>query len=84
MRHTRDKHGHRRKCPFCRTIWTRPERIRSHVLKSHRNLLSDNEQEEIGHLRGLNNTIRFLAQCGRIPSGSLTNYALGIPQPFQE
>lgn len=64
-RHTRDKHAKSHKCPFCCTGWTRPERIRTHLLKNHLGHLSENEQQEIHRLRGLNNTIRFLAHMAR-------------------
>ena len=82
MRHIRDKHNQKRKCPFCRTRWTRPERIRTHVLKSHRSILSENEQDEICHLRGIDDTIRFLAQYGNIPSKNHAIYTVGLPQPL--
>ena len=82
MRHIRDKHDQKRKCPFCRTRWTRPERIRTHVLKSHRSILSENEQDEIYHLRGIDDTIRFLAQYGDIASGNRATRAVGLPQPL--
>jgi hypothetical protein len=82
MRHIRDKHNQKRKCPFCRTKWTRPERIRTHVLKSHRSLLSENDQDEIYHLRGIDDTIRFLAQYGNMPSENSAIYAVGLPQPL--
>ncbi|KAF8267990.1 hypothetical protein EI94DRAFT_1728905 [Lactarius quietus] len=78
-RHKRDKHGQTRKCPFCCTIWTRPARIRKHVLNSHRSLLSEQEQEAIHLLRGLNDTIRFLAQ---FEQHTIYAQALGILQPF--
>ncbi|KAH9000964.1 hypothetical protein EDB86DRAFT_486872 [Lactarius hatsudake] len=83
-RHTRDRHKERHKCPFCCTRWTRPERVRNHVLKSHGRLLSENEQREIRHLRGLEDTVHFLAKCAKIPS---RNYMIdaqgpGLPHLF--
>ncbi|KAH9038490.1 hypothetical protein EDB85DRAFT_1887884 [Lactarius pseudohatsudake] len=83
-RHVRDRHEERRKCPFCCTRWTRPERIRNHVLKNHGRLLSENERREIYRLRGLDDTVCFLAKYGNIPSKNHTidAQAPGLPQPF--
>ncbi|KAF8261686.1 hypothetical protein EI94DRAFT_1745414 [Lactarius quietus] len=63
-RHTRDKHVRHRKCPLCRTGWSRPERIRVHLLKQHGSLLTEGQQQEIRILRGRDNTIRFLEKYG--------------------
>ena len=65
-RHTRDKHEQKRKCPFCRIRWTRPARIRIHVLKSHGSYLNENEEQEILQLRGREETIRFLEKYEEI------------------
>ncbi|KAH9166491.1 hypothetical protein EDB89DRAFT_1910630 [Lactarius sanguifluus] len=83
-RHVRDRHEERRKCPFCRTRWTRPERVRNHVLRNHGRLLSENEQREIYRLRGLDDTVYFLAKYGNMPSKNHTidAQAPGLPQPF--
>ncbi|KAF8261688.1 hypothetical protein EI94DRAFT_1745424 [Lactarius quietus] len=59
-RHTIDKHIRHRKCPFCHTEWSRPERIKVHLLEQHRSLLTEDQQQEIRTLRGRDNTIRFL------------------------
>jgi hypothetical protein len=34
-RHVRDKHMPRRRCPFCGFMWSRPDKIRSHLLANH-------------------------------------------------
>ena len=34
-RHMKDKHEPRRRCPFCDVTWTRPDKIKSHILKKH-------------------------------------------------
>ena len=62
-RHTRDKHLRLRKCPFCCTRWSRPERIRVHLIKKHGSRLTKDQQEEVLSLRGRDVTIRFLANC---------------------
>lgn len=63
-RHTRDSHEWQRKCPFCCARWSRPERIRAHLMKKHISRLTKDQQEEIGSLRGRDDTIRFLENCG--------------------
>ncbi|KAH9059537.1 hypothetical protein EDB87DRAFT_1621480 [Lactarius vividus] len=59
-RHTRDKHECQRKCPFCHTRWSRPERIRAHLMKKHESRLTKEQQQQIHLLRGRDNTIHFL------------------------
>jgi hypothetical protein len=34
-RHVRDKHMPRRQCPFCDFSWTRPEKIKAHIVGYH-------------------------------------------------
>lgn len=63
-RHTRDKHFRQRKCPFCCTRWSRPERIRVHLIKKHASRLTQDQQREVRSLRGRLDTIHFLANCG--------------------
>ncbi|KAF8267983.1 hypothetical protein EI94DRAFT_1700588 [Lactarius quietus] len=63
-RHTRDKHIRQRKCPFCCTTWTRPERIRFHLMKNHGSRFTEDQQQEIRVLRGRNDTIHFLEKYG--------------------
>lgn len=63
-RHTRDKHFRQRKCPFCCTGWSRPERIRFHLIQKHASLLTLDQHREIRSLRGRHDTIHFLANCG--------------------
>ncbi|KAH8992644.1 hypothetical protein EDB92DRAFT_1856653 [Lactarius akahatsu] len=64
-RHTRDKHEWQRKCPFCRARWSRPERIRTHLMKKHESRLTKDQQQEIRFLRGRDDTIRFLEKYGK-------------------
>ncbi|KAH9978187.1 hypothetical protein BGW80DRAFT_1540207 [Lactifluus volemus] len=59
-RHIRDKHQLPQECPFCRIKWTRPEKIRKHLIAFHRGLFTEAIEGEISHLRGQKNTIRFL------------------------
>ncbi|KAH9015895.1 hypothetical protein EDB84DRAFT_1524960 [Lactarius hengduanensis] len=59
-RHARDKHEWQRKCPFCHTRWSRPERIRAHLMKKHESRLTKEQQQQIRLLRGRDNTIHFL------------------------
>jgi hypothetical protein len=60
IRHARDKHEVSRKCFICGIKWTRPEKIREHLLSKHRHRFTVEERREIHHLRGLNNTIDLL------------------------
>ncbi|KAH9041538.1 hypothetical protein EDB83DRAFT_1629167 [Lactarius deliciosus] len=59
-RHTRDKHEWQRECPFFHTRWSRPERIRTHLMKKHESRLNKEQRQEIRLLRGRDNTIHFL------------------------
>lgn len=59
-RHIRDKHQLPQECPLCRIKWTRPEKIKKHLITYHRGLFTEAIEGEISHLRGQKNTIRFL------------------------
>jgi hypothetical protein len=59
-RHIREKHAILPKCIICGNTWTRPEKIRKHLLSKHRRHFTEEERQEICHLRGLNDTIDFL------------------------
>ncbi|KAH9000977.1 hypothetical protein EDB86DRAFT_487386 [Lactarius hatsudake] len=59
-RHNRDRHEWQRRCPFCCTRWSRPERIRAHLMKQHESRLTKDQQQEIRLLRGRDDTVRFL------------------------
>jgi len=63
-RHTRDKHQTPHKCPFCDTKWTRPEKIRGHLTTKHEDHFTEEELREVRGLRGLNDTVRYVAKCG--------------------
>jgi hypothetical protein len=56
----RDRHEISPKCFICGIKWTRAEKIREHLLSKHRHHFTEDERQEIRHLRGLNNTIEFL------------------------
>ena len=60
LRHMRDKHEISRKCFICGIKWTRPEKIREHLLSKHRPHFTEEERQKILRLRGLNNTIESL------------------------
>ncbi|KAN0127199.1 hypothetical protein V8E53_015005 [Lactarius tabidus] len=62
-RHYREKHIRQRKCPFCCTRWSRPERIRVHLVKKHESRLTNDQQREIRSLRSRDDTIHFLENC---------------------
>jgi len=62
-RHTRDKHEQQRRCPFCHITWSRPVKIRAHLMTEHGELLIDEAKQELLGLRGWRKTIRFLARC---------------------
>jgi hypothetical protein len=59
-RHVREKHEILRKCFICGVKWARAEKIRKHLICKHRDHFTEEERQEIGRLRGLNNTIDFL------------------------
>ncbi|KAH9059536.1 hypothetical protein EDB87DRAFT_764151 [Lactarius vividus] len=63
-RHTRDKHELQRTCPFCCTRWSRPERIRAHLMKEHESCLTKDQQQQIRLLRGRDDTVHFLEKYG--------------------
>ncbi|KAI0250571.1 hypothetical protein BJV78DRAFT_554760 [Lactifluus subvellereus] len=67
-RHKRDKHEQLRKCPFCRTEWSRPEKIRAHIITDHADHFNEKEHHEIRRLRGRTDTIHFLTECESIVS----------------
>ncbi|KAF8485164.1 hypothetical protein DFH94DRAFT_266342 [Russula ochroleuca] len=60
FRHMRDKHEIPHECFVCRIKWTRAEKIREHLLSRHQDHFTEEECQEIRHLRGLNDTIKFL------------------------
>ena len=62
-RHIADKHEDPRSCPFCDFEWTRPVRIRSHLIGRHQHLLTEQGRRKIHGLRGLKATIGFLEIC---------------------
>ena len=64
IRHMRDKHEVSLKCFICGIKWTRPEKIRGHILSKHRLHFTEEERQEILRLRGLNNTIVLLERLG--------------------
>jgi hypothetical protein len=63
-RHVREKHGILPECPICDIKWTRAEKIRTHLIKEHRDHFTKEERQRICHLQGLNNTIDFLNEMG--------------------
>ena len=59
-RHIRDKHEIPRRCFICGIKWTRADKIRNHLIFGHRSYFTEEERQEIGRLKGLNNTADFL------------------------
>lgn len=49
-RHIRDVHGPRRRCPFCDFQWTRPDKIKTHIVTDHWDIFTP---ELLGDIRGL-------------------------------
>ncbi len=72
-RHTVDKHRVLHKCPFCKIRWTRPERIRSHLIDQHQDHFTEEERGEIRGLRGRRDTLGFLAKyrTSRLPTSKV-------------
>jgi hypothetical protein len=48
----KDKHEPRRQCPFCDFLWTRPDKIKSHLLKKHAEGFEPEILEEVEKLCG--------------------------------
>ena len=59
-RHLRDVHGPRRRCPFCGFTWTRPDKIKDHIIASHRSKFTAEKLEDFKALCG-QNIVAFLA-----------------------
>jgi hypothetical protein len=59
-RHVREKHEISPECLICGIKWTRPEKIRSHLIKEHRDRFTEEQRQIICNLQGLNSTIDFL------------------------
>ena len=60
VRHMRDKHEIPHLCFICETKWTRPEKLKEHLLSRHCDHFTEEERQEIRHLHGLINTIDVL------------------------
>jgi len=87
-RHTADKHEIPSKCPFCDYRWSRPERMRSHLINQHRHHFTEEERQEVRGLRGRRETIGFLlARCSNamLPGNNIfrAQSAPSSPQPFR-
>ena len=54
LRHIRDVHDHPRKCPFkfCSYSWKRPDKLRAHLIRHHREALAPDIFQRINELRG--------------------------------
>ena len=62
-RHTRDKHEQQPHCPFCYSTWSRPEKIRAHLITEHGDRFTEEQNQELHGLRGRRKTIHFIAKC---------------------
>jgi len=62
-RHTRDKHEQQPQCPFCYATWSRPEKIRAHLITEHGDRFTEEQNQELHDLRGRRKTIHFIAKC---------------------
>jgi hypothetical protein len=82
-RHIRDKHQRPKNCPFCQTKWTRPEKIKIHLINDHRDCFTEEAQGEICHLRGQKDTIRFLEKYGATRHASSNIRTSGATAPEQ-
>jgi len=51
-RHERDIHRPLRQCPFCTVKWSRPDRIKSHLIVTHREIFTPEILREVDNLRG--------------------------------
>ena len=60
IRHIKDRHEIPSKCFICDFKWTRAVNIRKHLVFKHRDSFTEEERQEIGLLKGLNNTVDFL------------------------
>lgn len=62
-RHVREKHGHRRRCPFCDFMWARPDKIKAHTMANHAERFTTEMLDELAALRG-RRVIEFLDEHG--------------------
>jgi len=62
-RHARDKHEQQPQCPFCYATWSRPEKIRAHLITEHGDRFTEEQNQELHSLRGRRKTIHFIAKC---------------------
>jgi hypothetical protein len=51
-RHLKDKHKPPRLCPFCRFTWTRPDKIKAHIIANHWDIFAPEMQVYINALCG--------------------------------
>ncbi|KAH9048237.1 hypothetical protein EDB84DRAFT_293872 [Lactarius hengduanensis] len=62
-RHVIDVHTLRRQCPFCLYSWSRPDKIRAHLIKNHHHELPQEVLNEIRAKRG-QHLVAFLTPPG--------------------
>lgn len=62
-RHVIDVHTLRRQCPFCLYAWSRPDKIRAHLMKNHQDELPQEVLNEIRAKRG-QHLVAFLTPPG--------------------
>lgn len=62
-RHLRDVHEPRRQCPFCGFTWTRPDKIKDHIITNHCSKFTAEKLEIFKALCG-QNIVAFLAAPG--------------------
>jgi len=62
----RDKHQPRCRCPFCNFMWTRPGKIKAHLIVDHAEMFTAEMLEGITSLRG-RRIIEFVDACDHVP-----------------
>lgn len=55
----REKHKHQRPCPFCGFMWSRPDKIKAHIMSNHAKRFTAEMLDELAALRG-QQVIKFL------------------------
>jgi len=85
-RHVKDAHMPPHQCPFCPFMWTRPAKLKDHLMADHAKIFSPEIQEKIKPLRG-QAFIKFLGEyVRRLDVGATSQpmvQAPQIPGPFR-
>jgi hypothetical protein len=71
----KDIHTPRRQCPFCKFMWTRPAKIKAHLVTDHAEIFTAEMLERIKALRG-RRVIEFVDGYDYVPDVEATLQSL--------